>query len=159
LLKALKIIEKKNFYIFNKIRIEVYGSQNFLVNLRFYRYKKYINLMGPVSYFNSLDKMKTSDYLLVIDAPFLNSVFFPSKLVDYIGSGKKVIGITPNGTAKKIIKRIGGHVLSHDDPEKLARQIINIVKIKSLLKIKDKNFINKFSNTQVGKQVLKTLFK
>ena len=33
LIEALKIIEKENIYIFKKIRIEIYGAQNFLINL------------------------------------------------------------------------------------------------------------------------------
>ena len=159
LIEALKIIEIDNIYIFKKIRVEIYGAQNFLINLKFTKYKKYINLMGPISYTQSLYKMQTADFLLVIDAPFKRSVFFPSKLVDYIGSGKKVIGITPNGTAKKIIKKLGGYTLAYNDKKKLASQLIKIVESGSSPYKANNSFIKKFLNSNVGELFLKTLEK
>ena len=71
--------------------------------------------------------MKTADCLLVIDAPFENSIFFPSKLVDYMGANKYVLGITPeNGTASKIIKNIGGKIVNPNEENKIYEAIINI---------------------------------
>ena len=115
--------------------------------------------MGPISYTQSLYKMKTADFLLVIDAPFNHSVFFPSKLVDYIGSAKKVIGITPNGTAKKIIKKLGGYTLAYNDKKKLARQLIKIVESGSSANKANNSFAKKFLNSNVGELFLKTLEK
>ena len=56
----------------------------------------------------------------------LKKVFFSSKLVDYKGS-KTVIGITPGGTARKLFKN-GGIVMSHNDPEKLSLELMDIIK-------------------------------
>jgi hypothetical protein len=56
----------------------------------------------------SLNLMTSADGLLVIDAPATMSVFLPSKLIDYIGAGKPILGITPPGTASRLITELGG---------------------------------------------------
>jgi hypothetical protein len=62
----------------------------------------------PVPYQRSLELMSSADLLLVIDAPAKNSVFLPSKLVDYIGAGKPIFGIVPPGASDQLIGRLGG---------------------------------------------------
>ena len=151
LIDALKIIENQNFNLFKKINIEVYGSQNFLVSLKLFFYKSYITLRGPISYTRSLKIMRKADYLLVLDAPFKESVFFPSKLVDYMGSNRTVIGITPKGTARKIIEEMGGIVMSHNDPKKLSLELIDLISSVNKPKINDK-FIDQFSGESVSKK-------
>lgn len=67
---------------------------------------------GSVSYVESLHLMRTSDILLTIDAPATKSVFFPSKLADYIGAGRRLVGIVPPGAASRIIGECGGKCVS-----------------------------------------------
>jgi hypothetical protein len=64
--------------------------------------------------------MRSADLLLNIEAPFAQSVFLPSKLVDYIGAERPVLGITPPGTASRVIRTLGGWVAGPDDPEAIA---------------------------------------
>lgn len=71
---------------------------------------------GSVSYIESLRLMKASDILLTIDAPAQESVFFPSKLADYIGAGRRLIGIVPPGAAARIIAQCGGRSISPTSP-------------------------------------------
>jgi hypothetical protein len=68
-----------------------------------------------VKYLESLRLMKSSDGLLVIDAPAELSVFLPSKLVDYVGAARPVFGITPPGAAAGLIRRLGGWVADPSD--------------------------------------------
>ena len=152
LIDALIIIEKTRKDIFNKIKFEVYGSQNFLVLAKIYNYRKYIQYLGPISYSKSLKIMQNADYLLVIDAPFSKSVFFPSKLVDYMGSGKDVIGITPDGTARDIIKKMGGYTFSHNNPKKLSEELLSLFENVGSKNLINKNFINNFSSEEVAKK-------
>lgn len=77
-------------------------------------------LKPSVDYKTSLALMRSSDLLLNIDAPFEQSVFLPSKLVDYIGAERPIFGITPAGTASRIIRRIGGWVAEPKDPHAIA---------------------------------------
>jgi glycosyltransferase involved in cell wall biosynthesis len=68
-----------------------------------------------VSYRESLDLMIDSDGLLIIDAPAETSVFLPSKLIDYIGAGRPIFGITPEGTAAALIREVDGLVADAGD--------------------------------------------
>ena len=153
LIEALKIIEKENKKIFDKIRFEVFGSQNFLVLIKIFYFRKYVKLFAPLSYSRSLKIMQEADYLLVIDAPFQKSVFFPSKLVDYMGSDRNVIGITPEGTARQIIQNMGGYTFSHNNPRKLSAQLLSLFNNEKNSKNNlNKNFINNFNSEVVGKK-------
>jgi hypothetical protein len=80
-----------------------------------------------VDYLESLSLMSAADGLLVIDAPAATSVFLPSKLIDYIGAGRPVLGITPPGAAAKLISELGGWVTDPTDAagtEKALRSFI-----------------------------------
>lgn len=74
-----------------------------------------ISLKPSVKYLDSLALMANSDGLLVIDAPADISVFLPSKLIDYVGAGRPILGITPPGTAADLIGRLGGWVADPTD--------------------------------------------
>jgi hypothetical protein len=56
-----------------------------------------VKQLAPVPYFQSLSVMAAADVLLAVEAPVKNSVFFPSKLVDYLGARKPIFAITPKG--------------------------------------------------------------
>lgn len=81
-----------------------------------------------VGYLESLKLMKDADCLLVIDAPSNDiSVFFPSKLADYIGANKPIIGISPKGATSRILKELGYSCFELDDIEGIAREIKYVV--------------------------------
>lgn len=80
---------------------------------------------GSVSYAESLRLMKASDILLTIDAPATKSVFFPSKLADYIGAGRRLVGIVPPGAASRIISECGGKSVSPTAP---AADVANLLR-------------------------------
>ncbi|MGH9957752.1 MAG: glycosyltransferase, partial [Pyrinomonadaceae bacterium] len=69
-----------------------------------------VGFQPTVGYAESLDLMTSAQGLLVIDAPAEQSVFLPSKLIDYIGAGRPILGITPPGTATRLIAELGGWV-------------------------------------------------
>lgn len=82
-----------------------------------------VNVEPPVSYLESLSLMTSADGLLVIDAPAERSVFLPSKLIDYIGAGRPILGITPPGTASTLIREIGGWVADPTDVKSIAKHL------------------------------------
>ena len=82
-----------------------------------------VSVKSPVGYLESLSLMSSSDGLLVIDAPAANSVFLPSKLIDYIGSKRPIFGISPSGTAAKLIGELGGWVADPGDPIAVREQL------------------------------------
>jgi glycosyltransferase involved in cell wall biosynthesis len=79
-----------------------------------------VEIRPVVAYQESLSLMAASDGLLVIDAPMRRSVFLPSKLIDYIGAGRPLLGITPPGTSAALIRELGGTVVDPSDPEAVA---------------------------------------
>ncbi|MGD9587792.1 MAG: glycosyltransferase [Pyrinomonadaceae bacterium] len=81
-----------------------------------------------VGYQESLEMMSGADGLMVIDAPAKLSVFLPSKLIDYIGAGRPVLGITPPGAARSLIEELGGMVTDPDHPERAAESIRSFIR-------------------------------
>jgi glycosyltransferase involved in cell wall biosynthesis len=82
-----------------------------------------VAVKDPVNYRESLSLMAAADGLLVIDAPAKKSVFLPSKLIDYLGAGRPILGLTPPGTSAALINQLGGWVASPDDVEAVAAAI------------------------------------
>lgn len=82
-----------------------------------------VRMIGAVDYKQSLALMAEAAALLVIDAPAQRSVFLPSKLIDYIGSGRPIVGITPPGASADVIRRIGGWVADPTDTSAIAREL------------------------------------
>jgi glycosyltransferase involved in cell wall biosynthesis len=119
-----------------------------------------IEVSPPVSYLKSLAEMNSSDILLILDAPFSNSVFFPSKLVDYIGSGKPIMAITPNGSCLDILSKVGGEHASPESVESITLGIRNLInKLRDgTLKLPEKSYREKFSNKLISRK-FEILFK
>lgn len=86
-----------------------------------------------VNYSESLSMMTSAAGLMVIDAPVpknRESVFLPSKLIEYVGADRPIIGLTPPGTAAYLISRLGGWVAdpgSTDQVAEVLRQFLSFV--------------------------------
>jgi Glycosyl transferase 4-like domain len=80
-----------------------------------------VELKAPVGYRQSLALAASADGLLIIDAPAARSVFLPSKLVDYVGAARPILGLTPPGTAARVIGQLGGWVADPSDADASAR--------------------------------------
>ncbi len=123
LFHALAILRERQPALFDRIRVELIGP----IAAEFHASRalrdlpqEVVRLLPPVDYKTSLALMRSSDLLLNIDAPFAQSVFLPSKLVDYIGAGRPIFGISPPGTAARVIRDLGGWVTSPGDPQAIA---------------------------------------
>ena len=76
-----------------------------------------IRFLDPVGYLDSLYLMKESDGLLVVDAPAQESIFLPSKLIDYVGAGRPILGLSPQGVTQNVLTQMGYPVAEPNDPE------------------------------------------
>ena len=91
-----------------------------------------IQILPPVSYFESLKAMAESDWLLHVDASFEKlqpggSIFFAGKIADYLGAGKPILALTGEKTpACRIVEKAGGIVIDPDDVFSIADTIENI---------------------------------
>ena len=77
-----------------------------------------------VNYAESLSLMTSAAGLMVIDAPVpknTESVFLPSKLIEYVGADRPIIGLTPPGTAAYLIARLGGWVADPGAADQVAK--------------------------------------
>jgi hypothetical protein len=119
LFNAIRNILEKEPDIQNFINIQIVGRlhkhyQDAIVKLGI---EKVVSAGGVVPYLESLKYIQNADVLLVIDAPSEGpSVFLPSKLIEYVGFKKPILGITPlKGASASLIKRLGGIVVAPDD--------------------------------------------
>lgn len=74
-----------------------------------------VRILPRVDYRASLEAMSEADVLLIIDAPADESVFLPSKLIDYVGARRPLLGITPPGAAADLLERLGAPVVHPED--------------------------------------------
>jgi len=84
-------------------------------------------IRSSTDYQTSLRLMREAALLLVIDAAFEKSVFLPSKLIDYIGSGRPVFAITPPGTARALVEKLSGFIADPSNVEQVAQQLIKAI--------------------------------
>ncbi len=119
LIAALAHIFRESPRVLADVRVELVGGIPSRM-LRSSEWKEFpeglLVARGSVSYAESLHLMRTSDILLTIDAPATKSVFFPSKLADYIGADRRLVGIVPPGAASRIISECGGKSVSPTAP-------------------------------------------
>lgn len=83
-----------------------------------------LSIRSSVDYKISLELMRSSAALLVIDAPFDESVFLPSKLIDYLGAGRPILAISPPGASAKLVERMGGFVANPNDVNDIVTKLI-----------------------------------
>lgn len=82
-----------------------------------------VRVTPTVDYVQSLALMSSADLLLVVDAPAVESVFLPSKLIDYLGSGRPVLALTPPGAARDVVAQDGGWYADPNDVVACARAL------------------------------------
>jgi hypothetical protein len=82
-----------------------------------------VSFAGRVSYQRSLELMQSAEALLLIEFPADESVWLPSKLVDYLGAGRPILGIAPPGEAASFIARAGGEVADPSQPAAVAAML------------------------------------
>lgn len=96
--------------------------------LKEYDLDRVVEFKQSVPYLESLRLMKESDILVIIDAQIDGSVFLPSKLIDYIGSGRPILAITPkNGATARVIKKAGGWLVEPNDVDGMAKALRDIL--------------------------------
>lgn len=116
--------------------------------------KARIHIRRSVSYVDSLRLMQSSHCLLAIDAPAQTSVFFPSKLVDYIGAERFVMAISPKGATARIVEEIGGLCVDPQDIDMVTSKLKDVL----IRRPSATNFTNdKYAKEKVTKDFLKIL--
>lgn len=112
--------------------------------------QRFIKCVGTVTYAESIRLMQQSHCLLVIDAPAETSIFFPSKLVDYIGAERFILAISPPGVTSRIVKELGGLVANPTDIEAIVQILKSVLKHRPTKLLSSKNA---YSKEAVGAQM------
>ncbi|HKO96089.1 MAG TPA: glycosyltransferase [Pyrinomonadaceae bacterium] len=86
-----------------------------------------VRFRPPVSYQESCSLSSAANGLLMIDAPAQKSVFLPSKLIEYVGVARPILGITPPGAAANLIKELGGWVADPSSPEAMKTTVVEFL--------------------------------
>ena len=104
IIKAVELLLKKYPEMKNKVLFKFIGNvpdyyKNMVMIKNLY---KNIVFLPPVNYDETLCQMKEADCLLHIDAEFKydydSNIFLASKLSDYMGCQKPILGITAKGS-------------------------------------------------------------
>jgi len=90
--------------------------------------EKVVSFIGPRPFRESLGLAARAEVLLLIDAPLAESVFLPSKLVDYLPLGRPILGLTPaRGESADLLARLGCPVVPPDDPPAIAEALTRLL--------------------------------
>ncbi|GIM46885.1 hypothetical protein DNHGIG_24340 [Collibacillus ludicampi] len=158
LLKALSIIQEKEPILLQNVRVRVIGNVESKFRALIDTYKDRvsvpIDLVGQVPYLQSLEKMAESDILLLIDAPSDVNLFLPSKLIDYFGARKPILGITSTkGTAGQLVGAFGFPVIDPLDAEGVANGLMKMIKeLPSYQEKARNNVYDRFSAQEVARE-------
>ncbi len=87
-----------------------------------------IKWIGKISFKEALQLQQSADYLLLIDSPIKDvsrSMFFPSKLLDYMVARKRILAITTKGSAAyEVMLDLKGDICTYSEMEKIKNSII-----------------------------------
>jgi glycosyltransferase involved in cell wall biosynthesis len=123
LLRALNLLARRDPAALDDVHVELWGPfETPLEALEEHGRlpQGLVAARGRTSYAHSLELMRGADLLVVIDAPAEHSVFLPSKLVDYLGSRRPIVALTPPGASARIVEDAGGWVAPPEDAEAAA---------------------------------------
>lgn len=134
LFRALKLLKDRQAHLLQNVQFEMIGpcAPSSLAKrlCRSYQVEPHVKIRPEIPYLESLESMMGCDVLLLIDASTeSHNVFLPSKLVDYLGTKRPLLGLTPlNGPSADFIRQSGGLVADPEDTAQVASVIETYIK-------------------------------
>jgi hypothetical protein len=122
-----------------------------------------VKFIGSFDFFDALSIMRQYDFLLLVEAPLDNGIFFPSKIVDYVQSNVPILGFSPLfGFIKDLLSyHKAGIPLNNLDYNMTLESLLSIIKLKNDGNIKslfsNQSLKNEFSSSNVI-QIYKDIF-
>ncbi|ASS75381.1 hypothetical protein CIG75_10520 [Tumebacillus algifaecis] len=125
LIKGLTILQKHRPDLVKRLELQVVGnverSFHGLLEDAQQQLGLRVNRVGQVPFRRSLELMAESDLLLLVDAPSDVNLFLSSKLIDYLGAYRPILGITSTkGTAGRLLNEYGWQVHHPEDTAAIA---------------------------------------
>lgn len=113
-----------------KFRLIIVGLENIGLRklIQEYGLESNVQVTGPISYMETLEICHSSDVLLVIEAPYTEGIYLPSKFVDYVQACRPIMAISPrNGTMNDILSTYGGGIaVDCTSEEEIAKGLRNL---------------------------------
>jgi len=84
---------------------------------------------GHIPFAEAAELQRSADLLLVIDSPLRaeDSVFFPSKLLDYLAAGRPIVAITSPGSMTREVLADDGRSFDHGDAAGLGAYLMEVL--------------------------------
>jgi glycosyltransferase involved in cell wall biosynthesis len=130
LLKALVELKRRSTVPF-KLELVLSYPRRLQALLREHGLEGLVEARPAVDYLESLRLMRTADLLLTFEnplpsPPFGKNLFLPSKLADYIGSGKPILALAGPGATRRVAESCGGAAVDPGDAEGLALRLAEL---------------------------------
>jgi len=135
LVRALHRTRTIDEFALDKLEIQLIGHVNREVKALIYNYDLYdcITIVPDEGYFDTLQAMSDSDWLVHVDANFDfleeegGSVYFAGKIADYLGTDRPLFAITgTHSPAYGIVTRAGGLCFEPADINGMAEALVDI---------------------------------
>jgi glycosyltransferase involved in cell wall biosynthesis len=87
-----------------------------------------VTFTGRLPFADSVQRAADADVLIVIDAPSDDSLFLPSKLIEYLPMRKPILALTPPcGASADLVRSLGYPVIAPDDEAAIAATIERLI--------------------------------
>lgn len=99
---------------------------------------KIVEFLGAVTFSESIQEMKDSDGLLVLQGEMFNNQI-PGKVYEYIATGNPILGLVGEGGATEglLLSRSNAFVSEERDVSHIENNIISIIKCSKVIDVKD----------------------
>lgn len=133
LLKPLSELASEDPTLENKFEVIFAGNVDARNRAVFQKYNlPFVKWIGMLPFKEALRLQRSADYLVVIDNPIEDpsmSMFFPSKLLDYMVARKRILAITTNGSAShQVMLDLKGDVCHHNETDAIKAAILKSLK-------------------------------
>lgn len=128
LLEPLKKLTESNPGLAKNIEVIFAGEADSQNRAVFQDYSlPFVKWLGKLPFKEALKLQQSANYLVVIDSPIEDaamSMFFPSKLLDYMLAQKRILAITTRGSATdQVMQDLKGDICIHGDHEGIGEAI------------------------------------
>jgi hypothetical protein len=128
LVKALHKLKERRADLVEQLELQVVGNVEGKFHGLLEEAQRSLGLnvqrVGQVPYRKSLELMRETDLLLLVDAPSDVNLFLSSKLIDYLGAQRPILGITSTkGTAGRLLTEYGWDVHHPNDVDEIAHSL------------------------------------
>lgn len=153
LFKAVEFLRETKPDLYLKIKIKLVGAINNYSKytdkeltelITKYQLQDKVHVYPPINFKESLRLMSSSDCLVVIDMNNENCPFILSKVVDYAGSQKPIVGIMRNNNpTAQFIRSLGYESFEYSEPKQLALYVERLI-TKQINPSTNQAFLNQF---------------